>query len=64
MLYVQRFEMDDAGTDKAKLPVPDPSDITQASLVSFDDIAKEMARINKDFECKSQTATGSDFSTP
>ncbi|XP_070180902.1 formin-like isoform X2 [Littorina saxatilis] len=49
MLYVQRYEMDDAGTDKVKLPVPDPSDIVQASLVNFDDITKEMTRIRRDF---------------
>ena len=52
MLYVQRYEMDDAGTDKVKLPLPDPSDITQAGLVNFDDIAKEMARIRRDFDCE------------
>jgi hypothetical protein len=49
-MYVFRYEKEDAGTDKVKLPIPDPSDITQASLVNFDDIYKEMARIRKDFE--------------
>ena len=55
MLYVQRYEMDDAGTDKVKLPLPDPSDITQASLVNFDDITKETARIRRDFACELQS---------
>lgn len=50
MVYVQRYELDDAGTDKVKLPIPDPSDITQASLVNFDDTYKEIARIRRDFE--------------
>ncbi|KAK7504877.1 hypothetical protein BaRGS_00003905 [Batillaria attramentaria] len=50
MVYVQRYEKDDAGTDKVKLPLPDPSDIIQASLVNFDDINKELSRIKKDFD--------------
>ncbi|KAL8571981.1 hypothetical protein ACOMHN_057664 [Nucella lapillus] len=50
MMYVQLYEMDDAGTENVKLPLPDPSDITQAGLVNFDDISKEMTRIRKDFE--------------
>lgn len=50
MVYVQSYEADEAGTDRAKLPIPDPSDITQASLVNFDDIYKEMAKIHRDFE--------------
>lgn len=41
------------GTDRAKLPLPDPSDIQQAGLVSFEDIDKELKQIRRDFnsEC-------------
>lgn len=53
MQYVRNYERDDAGTDKVKLPLPDPSDIVQAGLVNFEDMEKELARIKRDFECKS-----------
>lgn len=48
--YVSKFERDLAGTERAKLPVPEYSDITQAMLVQFDDIEKELKKIQKDFE--------------
>ena len=50
--YVSKFERDLAGTERAKLPVPEYSDITQAMLVQFDDIEKELKKIQKDFEGK------------
>lgn len=56
MQYVQRYEKDDAGTDKVKMPVPDPSDIIQAGLVNFEDITKELSRIRSDFECEWEKA--------
>uniref|UniRef100_A0A0L8HL97 FH2 domain-containing protein n=1 Tax=Octopus bimaculoides TaxID=37653 RepID=A0A0L8HL97_OCTBM len=48
--YVQRYEQEDAGTDKVALPLPDPSDINQATLVNFEDILVEMGKIEKDFQ--------------
>ena len=51
-VYVKKFQRDTAGTDLAKLPIPDPSDINQAILVSFTEIEKELQRIKKDFDCK------------
>lgn len=48
--YVSKFERDLAGTDRAKLPVPEYSDVTQAMLVQFDDIEKELKKIQKDFD--------------
>lgn len=51
--YVAKYEKkEDSGTDKIKLPIPDTSDISQASLVNFEDIEKELRRIKKDFDCK------------
>ncbi|ESO96477.1 hypothetical protein LOTGIDRAFT_159891 [Lottia gigantea] len=54
--YIERYEREDAGTDHVKLPLPDPSDISQASLVNFDDIKKDLKRIKKDFESAEKRA--------
>ncbi|XP_061163770.1 uncharacterized protein LOC133172931 [Saccostrea echinata] len=54
--YVSKFERDLAGTEKAKLPVPEYSDVTQAMLVQFDDIEKELKRIQKDFSAAEKRA--------
>ncbi|GFR65042.1 formin-2 [Elysia marginata] len=48
--YVQRYDTDLMGTDRAKLPLPDPSDIQQAGLVNFDDLEKELKKIHSDFD--------------
>ena len=48
--YIKKFDYDYAGTEKAMLPLPDPSDISQGMLVNFDDINKEIKRIRKDFD--------------
>ena len=50
--YVILYEGETMGTDRAKLPLPDPSDISQASLVNFDDIEKELKKIKKDFQSR------------
>ena len=50
--YIKKFDYDNAGTEKAILPLPDPSDISQGMLVNFDDINKETKRIRKDFDGK------------
>jgi len=50
--YIKKFEKDTAGTDKVAVPVPDTYDISQSSLVNFDEIEKELHRIKKDFEGK------------
>lgn len=47
-----KFEYDNAGSDKAMLPLPDPSDISQAMLVNFDDINKELKKTRKEFDGK------------
>ncbi|CAL1536956.1 unnamed protein product [Lymnaea stagnalis] len=50
MRYVTRYDADVMGTDRAKLPLPDPSDIQQAGLVNFEDTEKELKKIRKDFD--------------
>ena len=41
--YVRNVD-EDAGTDKSKLPLPEPSDINQASLVNFDELQEELKK--------------------
>jgi len=54
--YLTKFDKENLGTEKAKLPFPDPSDLKQASLVNFDDLGKEMMAIGKDLkDCKDRT---------
>ncbi|KAL3874749.1 hypothetical protein ACJMK2_037720 [Sinanodonta woodiana] len=56
-MYVRKYERDDAGTDRAKLPLPDPSDLSQGSQVNFEEISKEMKRIQKDFDAAEERAS-------
>ncbi|KAK3581849.1 hypothetical protein CHS0354_009737 [Potamilus streckersoni] len=56
-MYVRKYERDDAGTDKAKLPIPDPSDLNQGSQVNFEEITKEMKRIQNDFDAAEERAS-------
>nr|XP_042906430.1 formin-2 isoform X2 [Parasteatoda tepidariorum] len=42
--YVKLYE-EDSSLDKAKLPVPEPGDAERASLVNFDDIAKDLNKL-------------------
>lgn len=37
-------------TDRAQLPVPEPSDTNQAALINFDDIEQELMRIKASVE--------------
>lgn len=48
--YVRQYEGDDAGSEKVSLPVPDPSDINQASMVRFEDVQAELDKIGRDFQ--------------
>ncbi|CAC5400490.1 FMN2 [Mytilus coruscus] len=48
--YIKEFDYDNAGTEKAILPLPDSSDISQGMQVNFDEIDKELKRIKKEFE--------------
>ncbi|XP_053384577.1 formin-like [Mercenaria mercenaria] len=54
--YIKKFERQDAGTDKVKFPLPDPSDLTQGCQVCFDELDKELRRIKKDFEAAEERA--------
>ena len=42
--YVRQIE-EDAGTEKSKLPLPEPSDVNQASLVNFDELEEELRKV-------------------
>ncbi|XP_063427865.1 uncharacterized protein LOC134711271 [Mytilus trossulus] len=50
MTYIKKFDYDNAGTEKAILPLPDSSDISQGMQVNFDDIDKELKKIKKEFD--------------
>ncbi|XP_060554062.1 uncharacterized protein LOC132715098 isoform X2 [Ruditapes philippinarum] len=54
--YIKKYERQDAGTDKVKYPLPDPSDLTQGCQVCFDELEKELRRIKKDFESAEERA--------
>lgn len=54
--YIKKFEHQDAGTEKVKFPLPDPSDLTQGCQVCFDELEKELRRIKKDFEAAEERA--------
>ena len=63
--YVTRFDEEALGTEKAKLPFPDPSDIRQASLVNFDDLGKEMLVIGQELKkCEDKMERVFDESNP
>ena len=42
----------ETGTESVRFPLPEPSDLTQASLVDFDDITKDLDRIQRKFHCE------------
>ncbi|WAR18732.1 FMN2-like protein, partial [Mya arenaria] len=48
--FIRKFEKGDAGTDKVRFPLPDPSDLQQGASVCFTELEKELVRIKKDFE--------------
>jgi len=48
--FIRKFEKGDAGTERVRFPLPDPSDLQQASSTCFDELTKELVRIKKDFE--------------
>lgn len=44
-LLIYNIFYQDTALDKAKLPVPEPSDAERASLVNFDDIANDLKKL-------------------
>ncbi|XP_066282778.1 formin-like isoform X3 [Branchiostoma lanceolatum] len=54
--YINKFDKA-AGTEQAKLPIPEPNDINQATLVKFDDIGKDLRRLKRDLDgCEKKVA--------
>lgn len=47
--YVRKYDPD-AGTDRTQLPIPEPSDINQASLVNFEDLEQELKKAQTSLE--------------
>ena len=45
-----KCDPENAGSDKAKLPTPEPSDINKAALVNFDEIEQEIKKIKSSLE--------------
>jgi len=39
-----------SGTDHAQLPLPEPSDVSQAAAVDFDDLQHELNRLHTSLE--------------
>ncbi len=48
-LYVKKF---DTESEKCVLPTPEPSDITKASLVNFEEIDQELKKLKSSLEGK------------
>ena len=42
----------ETGTESVRFPLPEPSDLTQASHVDFDGITKDLDRIQRKFHCE------------
>ena len=42
--YVKNLDPD-AGTEKSKLPLPEPSDVTKASLVNFEEAEQDIQKL-------------------
>ncbi|CAH1261394.1 FMN1 [Branchiostoma lanceolatum] len=54
--YINKFDKA-AGTEQAKLPIPEPNDINQATLVKFDDIGKDLRKLKRDLDgCEKKVA--------
>ena len=51
--YVKLYVTSETGTESDRFPLPEPSDLIQASHVDFHDIAEELDRIRMDFGCES-----------
>ena len=47
--YVGKYEKH-SGTDHAQLPLPEPSDVSQAAAVDFDDLQRELNRLRTTLE--------------
>uniref|UniRef100_T1JJV2 FH2 domain-containing protein n=1 Tax=Strigamia maritima TaxID=126957 RepID=T1JJV2_STRMM len=54
--YIENFDSENAGSDKAQLPLPEPSDVEKAALVRFEEIDQDLSKLNKDLcECETRT---------
>jgi hypothetical protein len=49
--YVSRYD-EHAGTEQAAMPLPEPSDITKAALVNFEDMEQEIGKTEASLKSK------------
>nr|XP_020661835.1 formin-1 isoform X2 [Pogona vitticeps] len=55
VIYYLRHCDKEAGTDKSVFPLPEPQDLFQASQVKFEDLIKDLRKLNRDLEvCEKQ----------
>jgi len=47
--YMSKYEVY-SGTDGAQLPLPEPSDVSQAAVVNFDDLQHELNKLHTSLE--------------
>jgi len=45
----------DPSTDRSVLPLPEPSDITKASLINFEDIEQELKKVAASLQGKTHS---------
>ena len=50
-IYVRQYDPD-SGTEKAKSPLPEPSDINKAAIMTFDEVESELKKLMASIEGK------------
>ncbi|KAK8731548.1 hypothetical protein OTU49_007365 [Cherax quadricarinatus] len=48
--YIEKYEGEDAGTDKAQLPIPDPYIVERVSNIKFEDLESDLKEIEKNLK--------------
>ena len=48
-IYVRQYDPD-SGTEKAKSPLPEPSDINKAAIMTFDEVESELKKLMASIE--------------
>lgn len=52
MLWLQKFQKDQAGTNEARMPLPEPNDLDKAGMLKFEELEGSLRNLNKDIQCK------------
>lgn len=48
--YIEKYEGDDAGTDRVQLPIPDPYMVERVSNIKFEDLEADLKEIGKNLK--------------